>query len=627
MSLNAAVANTLSGLRANQLAISLVSANVANAETPGYVRKAINQTSVQASTFGAGVQVVGVNRELDKFIQTQLRTETSGAAYANLRTGFLNQLQGIYGDPGSAGTLETGLSTFTAAVQALATSADSQAARITVVNAAQSFAQQLNLTTQGIQALRGAAETGINDAVSVVNNALKQIAAINQKIQLNPNGGNSTDSATATLLDQRDQYVTQISQLMDIRVIPSDGNKITVFTGSGVQLAGVDAVQLSFNAQGTVNATSAWDPDPAKSTLGTISINYANGSTLDLISSKGIRSGKIAAYLELRDDSLVQAQAQIDQFAATLASALSDRTTNGTPVAGVPAGFDVNLAGLQNGNIIRLSYTDLTTNTKHQVSIVRVDDPSVLPLPDTLTADPNDRVIGVDFSSGLANVAAQLNGALSGASLQFSSTGSTLQIRDDGASGFTDLDAASVTVTTTSLINGGLELPIFQDNGQPYTGAITATGEQIRGLAGRIGVNSALLSDPSRLVTYSLSPPISAGDTSRADFILNQLSTTSFSYAADKTGIGSTIAPYKGTLSSYMQQFLAAQGAQAEAAAQLSEGQNVVLNTLQKKLDDTAGVNIDEEMAHLLSLQNAYAANARVLSTIKDVFAVLLQAV
>lgn len=627
MSLNAAVANTLSALRANQLAISLVSANVANAETPGYVRKSVNQTSVQTSSFGAGVSVVGVNRELDKFIQTQLRTETSGAAYANLRTGFLSQLQGVYGDPGSAGTLETGLSALTSAVQALSTSADSQAARITVVNAAQAFAQQLNLTTQGIQALRGAAETGINDAVNVINNALTQIAAINQKVQLNPNGGTSTDSATSTLLDQRDQYITQISQLIDIRVIPIDGNKVSVFTGSGVQLAGVDAVQLSFNAQGTVNAGSAWDPDPAKSTLGTVAIKYPNGSTLDLISSKGIRSGKIAAYLELRDQTLVQAQAQLDEFASTLASGLSDRTVNGTAVAGVPAGFDIDLAGIQNGNIIRLSYTDTTTNTKHQVSIVRVDDPSVLPLPDSLTADPNDRVIGVDFSAGLPGVAAQLNTALATASLQFASSGTSLQIRDDGASGFADVDAVSAKITTTSLINGGLELPFFTDNGLAYTGSITSTGAQKTGLAGRIGVNSALLADPSKLVNYRLSPPIAAGDTSRNDFILSQLTTTSYTYVAGKTGIGSSIAPFKGTLTSFVQQFIAAQGAQADAASQLAEGQNVVLNTLQKKLDDTAGVNIDEEMAHLLSLQNAYAANARVLSTIKDVFAVLLQSV
>ncbi len=631
MSLNAAVANTLSGLRASQLGISLISGNVANAETAGYVRKSLNQVAIQSSTFGASAYIVGVNRELNSFLQSQLRTETSGAAYAGLRTGFLSQLQGIYGDPGSAGTLEYGFAALASAAQALSTSADSQSARITLVTAAQAFAQQLNSTTQGIQALRGAAENGITDAVNVANNALQQIAKINNQLRSNPSGGTSTDSATSTLLDQRDLYITQLSQVMDIRVLPAEGNKVSVFTGSGVQLVGNEAVKLSFNGQGTVNANSVWDRDPAKSTLGTISINYDNGSSIDLISAKAIRSGSIAAYLELRDVTLVQAQAQLDQVASQLASGLSDRTTNGTaaPAGALPqTGFDVDLAGLQSGNTVQFTYTNAITGAQHKVSVVRVDDSSVLPLSNLATADPNDEVIGINFSGGIASVVAQLNSAFGSANVQFSNpSGSVLRILDDGAAGFSDVNAASVTVTQTSLINGGLELPLFTDNNLPYTGAFTPQGAQVNGLAGRIGVSNALISDPSRLVVYSTSPPTAAGDTSRSDFILNKLTNASYTYSAGKTGIGSTAAPFKGTLVSYIQQFTAAQGAAAEAAAQLSAGQDVVLNTLQKKLDDESGVNIDEEMAHLLTLQNAYAANARVLSTIKDIYAVLLQAV
>lgn len=631
MSLNAAVANTLSGLRASQLGISLISGNVANAETAGYVRKSLNQVAIQSSTFGASAYIVGVNRELSSFLQSQLRTETSGAAYAGLRTGFLSQLQGIYGDPGSAGTLEYGFAALASAAQALSTSADSQSARITLVTAAQAFAQQLNSTTQGIQALRGAAENGITDAVNIANNALQQIAKINNQLRSNPSGGTSTDSATSTLLDQRDLYITQLSQVMDIRVLPAEGNKVSVFTGSGVQLVGNEAVKLSFNGQGTVNANSVWDRDPAKSTLGTISINYDNGSSIDLISAKAIRSGSIAAYLELRDVTLVQAQAQLDQFASQLASGLSDRTTNGTaaPAGVLPqTGFDVDLAGLQSGNTVQFTYTNAITGAQHKVSVVRVDDSSVLPLSNLATADPNDEVIGINFSGGIASVVAQLNSAFGSANVQFSNpSGSVLRILDDGAAGFSDVNAASVTVTQTSLINGGLELPLFTDNNLPYTGAFTPQGAQVNGLAGRIGVSNALISDPSRLVVYSTSPPTAAGDTSRSDFILNKLTNASYTYSAGRTGIGSTAAPFKGTLVSYIQQFTAAQGAAAEAAAQLSAGQDVVLNTLQKKLDDESGVNIDEEMAHLLTLQNAYAANARVLSTIKDIYAVLLQAI
>src|ERR1700738_3373385 len=216
MSLGDALSIAMSGLRANQAAMSLVSSNVANASTPGYVRKSVDQVATSTGLTGSGVSINGINRELDQFIQAQLRTETSGASFASLQSSFLQQLQGLYGTPGSTGTLESAFSTLTSAVQALGTSPDSPSARIGVVNAAQGLAGQLNTMSQGIQTLRGAAETGLSDSVNTANGLLKQIADINNHLQTNPLGGTSTDFATASLLDQRDQAITQLAQLMDI---------------------------------------------------------------------------------------------------------------------------------------------------------------------------------------------------------------------------------------------------------------------------------------------------------------------------------------------------------------------------------------------------------------------------
>ena len=124
-------------------------------------------------------------------------------------------------------------------------------------------------------------------------------------------------------------------------------------------------------------------------------------------------------------------QAQIDQFAAAMSSALSDKTTDGTatPASALPqAGYDLDLTGLQSGNVIHVSYKDNTTGVTHNLSIVRVDDPSVLPLSNTATLDPNDEVLGVNFSGGMASVVSQLNAALGSSDLQFSNpSGSTLR--------------------------------------------------------------------------------------------------------------------------------------------------------------------------------------------------------
>jgi len=605
----------MSELRANQAALSLVSANVANAETPGYVRKTANQ--VQMATGAGGVQTVGVNRALDEYIQAQLRTETSGASYARVRANFLANLQNVYGDPSSSSTLEATFNTLTSALQALSTSPESQSARTAVVNAAQSMAQQLNSATQGIQSLRANAELGLSNAVSVANNAMAQIAKINNQVQ----GNVAQDASTAALLDQRDQYITQLSQLMDIRVVSNGGNQVSIFTNAGVQLVGADAAQLAFDAQGTVTPNTVWDSDPAKSNLGSIVINFPNGGSIDLIASNSIRSGSIAAYLELRDKTLVQAQEQVDQLAASLASALSNKTTSTPATSGTQSGFSFNLAAPQNGNVIRLSYTNTVTGQTHNVSVVLVNDPSVLPLKNSDTAEAGDEVIGVDFSGGAASVAAQLNAAFSGSNLQFSAAGNTLTALDDG-SGLSTIHSGTLTQTVGTLTGGSAQLPLFTDGGNLYTGALTAAGAQQTGFAGRITINPALLADSSRLVVYGSGT--AAGDTTRPDFILSQLTSGTYTYSP-KTGVGSAASPFKGTLLSFTQQFTTMQGNAAGAAQTLSEGQDVVLATLQKKMDAASGVDIDEEMANLLALQNAYAANARVMSTVNSMFQALMQ--
>ena len=63
-------------------------------------------------------------------------------------------------------------------------------------------------------------------------------------------------------------------------------------------------------------------------------------------------------------------------------------------------------------------------------------------------------------------------------------------------------------------------------------------------------------------------------------------------------------------------------GSSVKSAASAS---TIVLNTLQNKMSQTSGVNIDDEMAHLLALQNAYSANARVMSSIKQMYDTLIQ--
>jgi flagellar hook-associated protein 1 FlgK len=326
----------------------------------------------------------------------------------------------------------------------------------------------------------------------------------------------------------------------------------------------------------------------------------------------------------MRDNVLVQAQGQLDELASQMSKALSDTTTAGTAAtAGSQTGFDADIGSVLLGNTVQITYTD-ALNQQHSLTIVRVDDPAALPLSNTVTPDPNDTVVGINFSGGAASVASQLNAALGATGLQFSNPGgNTLRVLNDVANTIT-VNGVSTTTTATSLTGGSGALPLFVDGNAPYTGVITATGSQTTGFAGRIAVNSGILADPTKLVVYQTSPATPPGDATRPNFIYNQLVNASLEYSP-ATGIGGTASPFQGTLSAYLNQVVSQQSQATNTAQNVKSGQDIVVNALQTRFNATSGVNIDTEMANLLTLQNAYGANARVMTTVKQMLDTLLQ--
>ena len=99
MGLTQAISSALSGLRVTQAGLGIVADNVANADTVGYSRKKVLQSAAEAN--GSGVRLVGIGRELDVFIQRQLRSELAGANYAGVQADYYSRIDQIYGQPGS----------------------------------------------------------------------------------------------------------------------------------------------------------------------------------------------------------------------------------------------------------------------------------------------------------------------------------------------------------------------------------------------------------------------------------------------------------------------------------------------------------------------------------------------
>ena len=273
------------------------------------------------------------------------------------------------------------------------------------------------------------------------------------------------------------------------------------------------------------------------------------------------------------------------------------------------------------GNSVQLTYTD-SGNTQHTITIVSLGQGGSLPL-QTAPSNPNGQIIGVDFSGGLGSVVTQLN-AVFGSNLQFSTpSAGTLQVVNANASGNV-VNSLSATATLTSLTSGNPQLPLFLDGIQPITGALTSGGSQTTGLAGRITVNSALLASPGDLVAYAANT--SAGDPTRPNFILNQMTSANLTYSPT-TGIGTAQAPFSGNLANFMSQIASQQSQAANAATNLQQGQDAVVTALQQRFNQQSGVNINTELSNLIALQNAYGANARVMATVQQMMSALLQMV
>ncbi len=621
MGLSTSLNTAIAGLNATQVGIGVVSQNVANAGTTGYIRRTVS-TADSLSGQTVGTQSTQVQRLLDRIVQHQLWQESSGAAYTSTRADMLSSIDKLYGAPGSTTALDTVYNGFTSALQALQNDPSSYSLRTGVLDSATQLATRLNTLSDGVQALRGQAESGIASAVTQVNDLLGALTKVNARIVGTPN-----DPATANLKDQRDLILSELSQYIDIKTSEDARGSISITTGAGTQIFdGRPAVTFGFDAHSSLGPDDQWSSNPAQRGVGTITMTTSSGGVMDAIANKTFRSGEIAALVEMRDKTLVQAQAQLDEIAAQLSSALSDKAIAGTPVtAGAATGFDVDLTGLQSGNSVTLDYAVTPGGATQRFTFVRVESGASLPLPASASGDANNRVIGIDFSGGPASVATQMQAAIGGG-FTVSNTGSVLRIVDDGAAGTRDVKALTARPTATSLSSAGgtAELPLFVDagnGGSLYTGSYE-NGSQAVGFAGRIGINSALIADRSKLVTFDTTT--AQGDATRPKLMLDRLTQSQRAFT-NSTGLDGSTATTNSTVSSFVQRVVSSQGQAVATAQRLDEGQKVALAAIQSRFQETSQVNVDQEMSTLIELQTAYAANARIISTVKEMMDVLMR--
>lgn len=612
-----------SGLTVAQNGLELIARNIANADTPGYSRKSQNLTNEVLGFSSGGVRELDPTRHVDDYLQRQLRDANSLLAATEIKQQFMDRVDTLIGIPGEANAIDTLLNDFSQSIQAMVTAPEDAIRRGEVVSDARFLANQIVTLSTGIQNLRQLAEDSLAESVEEINSLLVQLDGVNQT--LDAAGGR----APVDLLDERDKFLDRLGQFLEIEFTVADTGRVSVFTKGGNALLEGTARSLDFDQKGAVNAYTLYDTDPAERGVGTIFVRNSTGYAIDLIGNGAIKSGHVGALIELRDETLVNIQTQLDELAHSLALTFSNKNVTSTAaVSGAQTGFDIDLTGMLGGNVVTLNYTDNTGPTTYEVSLVRVDDATVLPLDNTVTANPNDTVIGIDFSGGVAAAITAIDAALGGNLTASNPAGNVLRILDDGGGGLTDVNSLSGVFTTTAAQDDGLQIPIFTDGqsvGLAYSGHLDNITQKL-GFATRIAINPDLLADDELLVRYASSPLTDIGSPDRPEELYTRIADNLFTFHPD-TGIGQTDTPVSMTVLNFAQKVITKVTAEAEFTRRENSGQTIITTTLQDRYDVVVGVDIDQELSQLIALQNAYSANARIVQAIQEMMQLLIQAV
>lgn len=613
MGLTVALSNALSGMNVGQRALDVLSRNVANAGTPGYHRQSMSVIDKLGSSPYA--QAGTLTRAFSSSLQAHYTREVSDSSYADAIASMLDRLQTAFGKPGDAGSLDTAFADFQSALSELATSPDNFATRAQVIAGAQNIAGTLNRLSQDIQELRSDADIEIGNGVANLNRALAALETLNTRLS-----DESADPASrAALMDQRDRLIADVAGEIDINVDYHANGTVGIMTRAGVGILDSRAGVFSYDGGGHLSSNSLFSADPGENGVGSLTLTSTSGLKVDLVAENILQSGRLSALVKLRDDTLVRAQGQLDDIAAALAQSLSTVETAGTAVtSGAATGFEVDIAGIRPGNDIVIDYRQ--GSQTRQIRVVRVEDPTQLPM-DRIDAN-GTRVIGLSFAGGAATVASALNGILGPGLAVSNPSGAVLRVLDDGAAGNTDVSAVTARSTVAGTQNSGLALSLFVDAGNAdFTDAITTADPQRRGFASRITVNSAVRVDNTLLVRYASGGTL--GDASRAEYLSDRLDTARFVSQSSTDAVDGNFR-LSGTASDMIAQTLNYQGNAASSAQSLKENRDLTMEALTSRLQQEYGVDVDDEMARLMELQNAFAANARIVSAVQDLINALL---
>lgn len=329
MTISNALANALSGLSAQGRMTEVVSSNLANTLTEGYARRELELSAQSIGGRGAGVKVLGVERRLDPAILTERRLADSELSRHSAMTEGLKRIEQVIGAAGTPGSLSDRVARLEEALTDAAADPASDARLSMVHRRLGELAAAVNEAGADIQAMRFDADAKIASQVDDLNTALAQVERLNGDITRARSIGHDATG----LMDQRQVIVDRIAQIVPVRAIPREGDRVALMTPSGQMLLDGPAPEIGFTH------VTAIVPEMTLTSggLSGLSINGVPITAADGIGK--LAGGSLSATFAMRDEALVQVQADLDAFAADLVARFEHPSADATLLPGDPGLF------------------------------------------------------------------------------------------------------------------------------------------------------------------------------------------------------------------------------------------------------------------------------------------------
>lgn len=229
--------NAVSSINAQQSVIANISNNIANVNTQGYTRRTVNLETRSGAAgaglnLGNGVDVAGIVRNADKFIESLLRSVTGEKAGSQVEVDMLSRAEKLFSLTGDSQTIGNTLTTFFNSINDLAANPSSLELRASVMERAQDLVTSVRSTYQALADLQTEADSRIGDEIESINTITEQVAALNLRVSANEATGN----VAADERDKRDFLLKQLAEKISFSVVETSDGSVNITLPSGFPL-------------------------------------------------------------------------------------------------------------------------------------------------------------------------------------------------------------------------------------------------------------------------------------------------------------------------------------------------------------------------------------------------------